>query len=325
MKLVAVTRILNEDDIVEAFVRHHQAAVDHHVLLDNGSTDRTVEILTALHGEGVPLTLLQAHSVSFSEAQHLTTLYRYAAIALQADWVLPLDADEFLDTRAAFTDLRTTLAAVPAATLALHVPLILYLNAAEDDAAELTVPKRLVRRGAVQQDVFKIIVRGGPAAPRIDIAPGSHGAALDGRPCAIQAQTAFRLAHYPRRSAWQHMAKFLIGRLKAVAAGRAVLDAQHADHYAPLLATLKERPHDLLYNRGFVEATNPGVETIIDPIQYGGMPLRYTELSDDRMKAVRVLAAYAEALAAQHARLIDENTAVRALVDGWAAEIKRLL
>jgi hypothetical protein len=325
MKLVAVTRILNEDDIVEAFVRHHQGTVDHHVFLDNGSTDRSVEILRSLHREGVPLTLLQVRSASFTEAQHLTTLYRYAAIAQQADWVLPLDADEFLDGRAAITDLRATLEAAPAATLAMRVPLILYLSAAEDDAAELIVPKRLTRRAVDSQNVSKIIVRGGAAAPRIEIDPGSHGLKLDGQPCAIQAQDAFRLAHYPRRSAWQHIAKFLIGRLKAVAAGRAVLDANHADHYAPLFATMKERPHDLFYNRDFIEAINPGVQTVIDPIQYSGTALRYTERSDDRMKAVSVLAAYAEELAIQHARLIDENSAVRALVHGWAGDIERLL
>jgi hypothetical protein len=63
---------------------------------------------------------------------------------------------------------------------------------------------------------------------------------------------------------------------------------------------------------------------VMDPIQYVGTTLRYTEQSDDRMKAVTTLAAYAEALAAQHARLVDENTAVRALVHSWAADIKRI-
>lgn len=52
-KVVCFTRILNEDDIIEAFVRHHATHVEEMLFLDNGSSDRTVEILTALRGEAV--------------------------------------------------------------------------------------------------------------------------------------------------------------------------------------------------------------------------------------------------------------------------------
>jgi hypothetical protein len=59
MRLVAASRVLNEDDILEAFVRHHAALVDHHIFLDNGSSDRSLAILRALQAEGLPLTVLQ--------------------------------------------------------------------------------------------------------------------------------------------------------------------------------------------------------------------------------------------------------------------------
>ena len=56
MRLTAVTRVLNEEDIIEPFIRHHAAFVEAHILLDNGSGDRTLEILAALrreyHAEG---------------------------------------------------------------------------------------------------------------------------------------------------------------------------------------------------------------------------------------------------------------------------------
>jgi len=35
MKLIAVTRIRNDDDIVESFVQHHARIVDQHIFLDN--------------------------------------------------------------------------------------------------------------------------------------------------------------------------------------------------------------------------------------------------------------------------------------------------
>ena len=59
MQIVAVTRTLNEDDIVEPLIRHHAALVNHHIVLDNGSVDRTLDILHALREEGLSLTILQ--------------------------------------------------------------------------------------------------------------------------------------------------------------------------------------------------------------------------------------------------------------------------
>ena len=52
MRPVAVTKILDEADIVEAFARHTAHYVGHHIFLDNGSVDGTVEILRQLRDEG---------------------------------------------------------------------------------------------------------------------------------------------------------------------------------------------------------------------------------------------------------------------------------
>ena len=79
MRLVAATRVLDEDDVLEAFVRHHAALVDHHIFLDNGSTDRSLAILQALRAEGLPLTVLQTRAAHFCEPPLLTGLFRMAA------------------------------------------------------------------------------------------------------------------------------------------------------------------------------------------------------------------------------------------------------
>ena len=52
IKAVSVTRILNEDDIVEAFVRHNIGHLSHMIFIDNGSTDRTLLILKHLQANG---------------------------------------------------------------------------------------------------------------------------------------------------------------------------------------------------------------------------------------------------------------------------------
>ncbi|MBQ1762801.1 MAG: glycosyltransferase family 2 protein, partial [Aquincola sp.] len=55
LSALALGMVKNEADIVEAFVRHNLHFVDLMVLLDNGSTDGTRDILEALQKEGLPL------------------------------------------------------------------------------------------------------------------------------------------------------------------------------------------------------------------------------------------------------------------------------
>ena len=53
MSLVAVCKVLDEADMVEAFARHTAHYVAHQIFVDNGSVDGTVEILQALRREEV--------------------------------------------------------------------------------------------------------------------------------------------------------------------------------------------------------------------------------------------------------------------------------
>src|SRR5262249_25036579 len=95
-RLVAISTVKNEIDIVEAFVRHTMNFVDHLVVADNGSTDGTLEILRGLEAEGLPLTVSVDPSAGKYLSQRMTRLMREAVQRHAADWVVPLDADEFL-------------------------------------------------------------------------------------------------------------------------------------------------------------------------------------------------------------------------------------
>ena len=296
--------------------------VDHHVFLDNGSHDRSCDILRALKEEGLPVSLLRVRSVSSEEANHLTVLHRYAAGALNADWVVHLDADEFLDTRGAGRSFRERLADLPGAAIALRLHTVDYPNLPDEDLLELIVPRRLTRRAAGDQTNYKVTVRGGPLAERIIIDAGSHQAWLDRGLIEAADDSAFRLAHYPRRSPWQQIGKFAIGRLKTLAGGKAVLDARHGAHYVPLLELLRDKPQNLFHFPGFMTGSDQKCALTFDPIDYAGGELLYTEEDDPKLKAVRCLTAYVEELATQHGRLVDENTGVRALLQSWVSQVQ---
>ena len=310
MRLVAVTRVLNEDDILEAFVRHHAVLVDHHIFLDNGSNDRSLDILQALQAEGISLNVLQTRAAHFCEPPVLTALFR-AAAAVGADWVLMLDADEFVDQRRAAGGLRARLASTPADQGVLQLLTAAYFPTPADDAADLLVPRRIRRREPELQANPKVVVRGALAARNVTIAPGSHAALYDGNTVAAFVAPDLALAHYQRRSAWQQMAKNAIGRLKVIAAGRAAMENNWSVHYNQLFETLRDRPAALLRNPGFLHPGAPPGGLVDDPLQYLGGDLRHTRHDDPAMKAVATLAAFGEALAAQHAHLLDSNEGAR--------------
>ncbi len=313
MNLVSVTRILNEDDIVEAFVRHNAASLTHMIFLDNGSTDRTVDILRALKEDGLPLSVFQGLSLTFDEVSANTWLYRLADQLHKADWVVFLDADEFLNLPPA-----VTLAAVLGAQAAnaVEIKLIHYYETPEDDTAELIIPLRLRWRMIPPTNVLKTGLRGG-YGPRIVIDAGNHGAYLDGKPLGASPEPRLTLAHYPRRNGWQNLQKIATGWLKVLAAGQPAIAANRSTHYRSPFETLRDKPHELLGNPLYLQ---PGVDRTLmreEPLAYRGGPLRHTAAVDPAFHAFTLGLRYAEQLARQHGRLLDQSTEARNLVEAW--------
>lgn len=56
-KIVLVSMVKNEADIIESFVRHSLTYADELIIADHQSSDGTWEMLQKLRAEGLPLTL----------------------------------------------------------------------------------------------------------------------------------------------------------------------------------------------------------------------------------------------------------------------------
>lgn len=92
--LVAVSMWKDEADIGPTIIRHLLAeGVDHLIILDNGSTDGTVDHLEDFIAHGAPLTLLHDPDPGYRQAARMTRLAHLAG-QMGADWVIPFDADE---------------------------------------------------------------------------------------------------------------------------------------------------------------------------------------------------------------------------------------
>ncbi|MGN0939159.1 MAG: glycosyltransferase family 2 protein, partial [Selenomonas sp.] len=95
-KIVLVSMVKNEADIIESFVRHSLTYADELIVADHQSSDATWDILQKLRAEGLPLTLHRLYRVELAHREVMNRLTREAITEHGAELVLPFDADEFL-------------------------------------------------------------------------------------------------------------------------------------------------------------------------------------------------------------------------------------
>lgn len=298
MRLIAISVVKNEADVVEAFVRHTGSFADHHLILDNGSTDGTREMLTALIGEGLPLTVVDDPTPGHWQKERTTRLMHRVASELEPDWILPIDADEFLVTpvAASIHDL------LEGHCSPVRIPWQTYVPTPSDDQEEsnpvIRIRHRLAREG---RPTNKIVVPG-PLAAAGSLHQGNHDIALQGeaeplnRPLLGEAC----LAHFPARSVVQLAKKIAIGEIQYLARGN-----QHdwGFHYhEPFEMLVRDWDefaasfHGMAARYGLRAGQEFAPEFVKDPIRYAGGPLRL--LSWERSsEPLRTILEYAMQLA----------------------------
>ena len=123
-KIVLVTMVKNEADIIESFVRHSLTFADEIIIANHMSTDRTGEILASLLSEGLPLTIRELHEVELAHGLVMTELMWEAIEEHGADIVLPAQG----------IDIRTWAKGLTAERWSQMVPTY-------SEEVELTIPK----------------------------------------------------------------------------------------------------------------------------------------------------------------------------------------
>ncbi len=226
------------------------------IFLDNGSTDRTVEILTSLKNEGLDLTCFRQECCFFLKSLQNTILYNVAARYFGADWVAFLDTDEFLDARTSEFNLRERLSNLPPDIACLKLNMVNYQDSNLDDPTEPAVPRRITRRWRDPHDIFKVCLRGNLQDSGLTVDAGNHEAFLAGNPVSTTVERNIILAHFVRRSPWQEIAKQVIGRLKVLAAGQEEIRQLRSSHYTHLFDLLKRTPEAILRSDNFMQSLN---------------------------------------------------------------------
>lgn len=210
--------VRDEIDIVAAMIEHHlDQGVDTIVVTDNGSVDGTTEVLERYARTG----RVELHHDSRHLKQQacvVTEMARRARTHYRADWVLNLDADEFLVPKDKGLTVRTALEATPLSLNAFAVEVVNLVGPAA--YAGSGIGRLEWRDQRSDAELAKVGLHAHPtpnAVHRgesdIEVAQGNHAVSLvsNGQP---PEEVAMEVLHLPWRS-WSQLER------KVVNAGRA--------------------------------------------------------------------------------------------------------
>lgn len=195
-RVVAISMVKDEGDIVRETVGHMARQVDRVLVADNGSTDGTREILEGIEGVDVRID----PDPAYYQSQKMTAL---AMLALEhgADWIVPFDADE-VHLPVGKGTIAERLAGLPPEVLISEAKLVDHVATPAD--AELPPVARMPWRRAACVPLRKVAVR---ARPDLTIHQGNHGATFADAPIAPMVADLIEVRHFPYRSVKQMIRK----------------------------------------------------------------------------------------------------------------------
>ena len=247
-RIIAITMVKNEQDIIESFVRHTLSFADELLVCDHQSTDATREILEKLKEEGLPIEVRTEYRAAHVQEEVMSGLLHEAVEEHSADLVVPLDADEFLiplnpgDIRNVLETL--SLDQVYAVSMRTTVP----VGGTEKDF----LLYRPLRWGRKLDKSIKCIVGGRTARrDRLRLVEGNHYAyrsddphrwSVSTKPCSLC------LAHFYWRSAEQYRSKAVVGwwNIAAQFSADAILGGGYREISAKVAAGEMTTWHDIL-------------------------------------------------------------------------------
>lgn len=222
--VVGITRVKNEADIIEATISRMLRQVDH-VLVMDGSTDETTEILEAL-----PVTLIRDETPTYEQPQQMTAL-AHQAREFGAEWILGFDADEvWLSTEGRIAD---RLAELPDEALLAPAPLFNHVVTALDDPDDPDPVSRIQWRRPEPVPLPKVACR---AREDLTIHFGQHGASFSEVRHPLSATGVLQVKHYPYRSVQQLVNKIRVGGRQLVESN---IDKSLGAHWRGFYETLE--------------------------------------------------------------------------------------
>lgn len=208
-KITVISVIKNSADIIETFIRANGVFADNFVLVNNGSTDRTMEILEALSKEGYNIQVYNDPDTAHVQSMRMNILVRKIYQTDNPDWVIPLDDDEILFAPGEGA-VRSVLESLDDSKL-YYVKWRIYVPNDGENDDRISAPFKQTRCFSDSHKTYNKVILSRHILRDYDtlIAQGNHDVVNCG------AEPAFledlMIAHYPVRSVGQITAKAFVG------------------------------------------------------------------------------------------------------------------
>lgn len=311
MKITAIGVIKNAADVIEACIRGNSWLIDQFVLLDNMSTDRTVEILNSLQTEGFKIEVINDTEIQHTQAKKMDMLCAYVYEKYPSDFIIPLDDDEIIipaNKNISMDDAKISLAALNRDSL-YYLFWRVYIPTDYDDTTEINVAKRqtfcfsdtvstsnkvIIPSAITQEEGFHVI-------------DGNHGAIFTREHGNFHFPD-LKLAHFPIRSAEQIRSKALIGWTNLLTMpDRCKVNGIHWGTIYEQVKDGNPLTTELLQTLSALYLMpDAEIEVVRDPVS---LPSEYLQLKYTRSNEVNALenyCYYVESLAAKYADLVKQ-------------------
>ncbi|WP_405287728.1 glycosyltransferase family 2 protein [Methanobrevibacter sp.] len=239
MKIVSISMVKNESDIIESFVRYNLNIVDQMIILDNCSSDETPHIINKLIKEGLPIVLIKDTDIFYAQNIKTTKLLHKAVKEYEADIVCLLDVDEFIISHNEQNP-RKILESIDSSKYHL-IKWRTYVPTA-NDSDDKFIPQRITYiRDETLETYYKVIVPKEIVLKyNVDVSMGNHDLLINGKnnKKLKEYNHDLNIAHFPLRSKEQCMSKILIGWPNTIA--RNTENESWATHWEMLFNKIKK-------------------------------------------------------------------------------------
>lgn len=243
MKIISITTVKNEADIIESFIRYHLNIVDEMIILNNGSTDDTNYILNQLLAEKLPITVIDDKDKYFKPVQKMNFLLKKAIQEFGADIVCPIDVDEFITSDTG--NPRDFIEQIDQYTY-YKLKWRTYVPTKDDDINEKFIPSRMTYIRDENLEEYKVILHKNLFNEfDASLTVGSHELQYDRKKYSDKIKCEICddliMAHFPLRSKEQTISKVLVSYPNLLC--RIEVNPNlgfHKSHYAPMFFKIKK-------------------------------------------------------------------------------------
>jgi hypothetical protein len=260
IKVAVVSMVKNECDIIELFIKLNSRFVDAFYFLDHYSTDGTVLIIEEMRRLGYNVSYQRLSDDVYNQSKITTGEVRRVAALGVYDYVMPLDADEFIksDSRELF---HAVLSAEVSRSAVGYIPWVTYCPVNVDYFNVSAPLYHNFRQREFEPDQYFKVVVGADFARHCSISMGNHSARNIWKKRLKINITNVVLQHVPVRSTEQIIRKAILGsHAFSIKKNRKKGEGFHWDLIADLVrGNNYSISADQLLRLGMDYATKPGV------------------------------------------------------------------